>query len=419
MPPLISIAYELPRRNGLPFRPRSGHDNPMATSQSRQGIPESSPVKDLARAPEKSAVMLGPNWFASVMGTGIVAVAGATLPIHLSVLEPFALGVWFLALGLLLVLVVSFVVHWLRWRSVAWRYAKDPTLVQFYGAPPMALMTVGAGALVLGYHVLGRTGALSLDWVLWISGTILGLISAVVVPLRLFTQLEVDSDAAFGGWLMPIVPPMVSAATGGLLLTHLASEPLRSTMYYCCFALFGLSLVTSLVIISLIWSRLVYVGATRSVEVPTLWIVLGPLGQSITAALVLSAAAAGSVKANLVGGFSFLGIAYGVPIWGFAVLWICLATALTLRAFRAHLPFHLTWWSFTFPLGTFVTGTSHLYLSTSLPLFRYVAVLSYLVLVIAWLVVSLSTLRAVVTKDLLRAPLVIVRGTQAKKLAPQ
>ena len=36
----------------------------------------------------------GPNWFASVMGTGIVATAGAALPIHVPGLRPFSLAVW-------------------------------------------------------------------------------------------------------------------------------------------------------------------------------------------------------------------------------------------------------------------------------------------------------------------------------------
>ena len=46
---------------------------------------------------------LGPNWFASVMGTGIVATAAATLPVHVPGLRAFAACVWVLAAVLLLV----------------------------------------------------------------------------------------------------------------------------------------------------------------------------------------------------------------------------------------------------------------------------------------------------------------------------
>jgi hypothetical protein len=36
-----------------------------------------------------------------------------------------------------------------------------------------------------------------------------------------------------------------------------------------------------------------------------------------------------------------------------------LAFAITIRAAREKLPFSLTWWSFTFPVGTRVTRTFH------------------------------------------------------------
>ena len=49
---------------------------------------------------------IGPNWFASVMGTGIVAVAAATLPVRIPGLLPAARVVWSLDAVLLAVVVV-------------------------------------------------------------------------------------------------------------------------------------------------------------------------------------------------------------------------------------------------------------------------------------------------------------------------
>lgn len=71
-------------------------------------------------------------------------------------------------------------------------------------------------------------------------------------------------------------------------------------------------------------------------------------------------------------------ILFGVPVWGFAVLWVALATALTARTMRRGMPFALTWWSLTFPVGTFVTGTTQLAVHTDLPAFRIAAVVAYL-----------------------------------------
>jgi tellurite resistance protein TehA-like permease len=80
-------------------------------------------------------------------------------------------------------------------------------------------------------------------------------------------------------------------------------------------------------------------------------------------------------------------------MWGFAALWAGLATALTVHAARQRLPVGLTWWSFTFPVGTCVTGTSDLALHTGADAFRWAAVALYLILVAAWAVVSVRTAR--------------------------
>jgi C4-dicarboxylate transporter/malic acid transport protein len=347
---------------------------------------------------------IGPNWFASVMGTGIVAAAGASLPIHVVGLRAFAEVVWVLAAVLLAVLIVLVGSHWLRHPTVARGHARNPQMAHFYGAAPMALMTVGGGALLVGRDLIGERIAVDLDWVLWTAGTLGGLFTAVTIPFMMFTQHDVEPDAAFGGWLMPVVPPMVSAATGALLLPHMDTGTGRATMLYGCYAMFGLSLVASLNIIAMIWSRLVLYGTSGTARVPTLWIVLGPLGQSITAAGLLGATAKLAIEPDMAEDMNTFAVLYGVPVWGFAVLWIALASALTVRTLRRGMPFALTWWSLTFPVGTFVTGTAQLAAHTHLPAFKVAAAIAYGGLLFTWLLVGIRTARGSLRGNLLKLP---------------
>ena len=83
---------------------------------------------------------------------------------------------------------------------------------------------------------------------------------------------------------------------------------------------------------------------------------------------------------------------YGVPTWGFAMMWLALATAITVRTARRGLPFALTWWSFTFPVGTCVTGTIVLAARTHADVLRVSSVLLFALLLVAWLVVASRTL---------------------------
>jgi C4-dicarboxylate transporter/malic acid transport protein len=336
---------------------------------------------------------LGPNWYASIMGTGIVAIAGASLPLAVPGLRVFATAVWALAAAALIALTAAWAVHWIRYPDRARGHAANPVMAQFWGAPPMALMTVGTGTLLLGSALIGTDAAVTADWVLWGAGTALGLVTACWIPYLMMTRHDIGPDAAFGGWLMPVVPPMVSAANGALLIPHLPPGQARETLLLACYAMFGISLFASVIIITQIWGRLVTYKTLPAVMVPTLWIVLGPLGQSVTAAGNLGTQAAGVMRAPYAAGSAVFGLLYGVPVWGFAMLWLALAAAITLRTARRGLPFSLTWWSFTFPVGTCVTGTIALATHSGDQALRGASVILYCLLLGAWLIVAVRTAR--------------------------
>ncbi len=334
---------------------------------------------------------LGPNWYASVMGTGIISVTAATLPVELPGLRVFALVFWAITVVLLVGISAAWLVHWVRFPDNARRWIDDPILSQFYGAPPMAILTTGLSTLLVGQDVIGYDAALIVSWFCWVLGTILGLLSAIVVPFVMFTRGLAKPDAAFGGWLMPIVPPMVSANAGAFLIDSLPHGQPQLSMVIICYALFGISLVISIIIITLIWSRLLFHAMPAAVLVPTLWIVLGPLGQSTAAANNLSAAVLRDIPGQLDEVMEAFGLLYGVPVWGFAMFWLVMAGMITIREVRKKLPFALTWWSFTFPVGTVVAGTSALANRSGAVFFEVVAVVLFTGLVAAWALVFAKT----------------------------
>src|SRR5580693_3899146 len=287
----INEGYDPIADSALP--PLAGRGNPGSMTQTL-GAPWASTVsepyhrhpfglfKELER-PGDVFRDLGPNWFAAVMGTGIVAIAGAVLPLPVPGLRVFATAVWALAAAALIALILAWSVHWVRYPERARGHAADPVMAQFWGAPAMALMTVGTGTLLLGGGLIGPA-AVSIDWVLWVAGTALGLVTACWIPYLMMTRHDIGAGDAFGGWLMPVVPPMVSAANGALLIPHVASAQGLLTLLLACYAMFGISLFASVIIITQVWARLVTHKPGSAVMVPTLWIVLGPLGQSVTAA---------------------------------------------------------------------------------------------------------------------------------------
>ncbi|WP_328528180.1 TDT family transporter [Nocardioides sp. NBC_00368] len=334
----------------------------------------------------------GPNWYAATMGTGIVAVVLPGLPFAVPGAVPVALAFW-LAASLLLAATVAVMLHGVRQDgSLLRRHYDDPVLSHFYGAPAMALMTVGAGAVVVGQDVLGARAAVGLGAVLWAAGTLLGLWTAIAVPYRAITRHEVADDSATGGWLMPVVPPMVSATTGAALVPYLPAGQPRETLLLVCYAFVGLTVIAGFLVLNQLWQRLIRHGALTPATLPTVWIVLGFLGQSTTAVHHLGVLAP-SVVPGYGHALSMLAVCYGVPVWGFTVLWSALALALTVRQVRDGLPVTATWWSFTFPVRTVATGSSALASATGLALFEIGAGIATLGLLLGWLAAAYGTLR--------------------------
>jgi C4-dicarboxylate transporter/malic acid transport protein len=335
-----------------------------------------------------------PNWFAAVMGTGIVANAAATLPLQSPELRGFAVAVWALAGTLLIALTAAFTVHWVRHRAMARAYAHDPVMSQFYGAPAMALLTVGAGTQLVGPQILGPGLALAVFGTLWVLGTAMGLATSVWVPFQMITQHDHDRAVALPAWLMPVVPPVVSASTGALLLAHVPSGQARLTLMLGLYALLGMSLVVGLLTVALVYGRLVHGGPPPVQAAPTVWIMLGVVGQSITAANLLGSQAKIVVDERTAFGLHVAGIAYGAAMAGFAVLLFSLATALTVHAARRGLRFSLAWWSFTFPVGTLVTGLSDWGTASGDRPVQDLATVLFGVLLLTWLIVATDTARA-------------------------
>ncbi|MEU3729040.1 TDT family transporter [Streptomyces sp. NPDC033538] len=364
--------------------------------------PLSAPAAPSRRAP--AVRHLGPNWYACVMGTSIVGTAGAALPWHVPGLRAVCTAVWALSLAALAALLVARSLHWRHHRDQARAHLLDPAAAPFYGCLSMALLAVGGGAVTVGRDWIGTRAAVALDTVLFTAGTVIGLAAAVAVPYLMAVRHRIEPGQASPVWLLPLVAPMVSAAVGPLLVPHLPPGQPRQTLLLACVAMFGVSLLATLVTLPVIFGRLLTGGPLPLALTPSLFLVLGPLGQSTTAVGKFADVAPGVMPGPYTEGFGVLAVLYGVPVMGFALMWLCLATAHVVRARREGMGFSMTWWSFTFPVGTCVTGAEALARHTGLAVYDGLTVVLYAVLVAAWAVAAVRTVRGLLSGALLAGP---------------
>ncbi|MFD0277178.1 TDT family transporter [Kitasatospora sp. NPDC127111] len=371
----------------------------MATVITRPRPPLGAP-RSLARRLGRSLVgpsarpdlaQLGPNWYAAVMGTAIVGNGAAALPVRPPGLTGFGELMWGLGLVALLVLGAARLVHLTRHRAAARRHLLDtPATAVFYGCPPMALLSVGFGTLVLGSRVIGTGPAVAVDAALWGAGTLYALTVAAGIPYLMITRHRLSALEANPTWLLPVVAPLVAAATGPALVPHLPAGTPQRAMLYGCWALLGVGLLATLALLPVVLTGLVHSKPPAPALTPALFLVLGPLGQSTTAVHQL-ADAARQVTPRLAPAVLAFAELYGVAVLGVAMLWLVIAAAANLRARRAGMTFAMTWWAYTFPVGTCVTGAAALARHTGFAGFTGLAAGLFVLLVAAWAVAACGT----------------------------
>jgi C4-dicarboxylate transporter/malic acid transport protein len=325
------------------------------------------------------------------MGTGILAVTATISPIPIPFGRQVGAVLWSVDAVLFLLFAALWAVNIVCLPRAFVDLLRDPVKAQVLGAPPMACFTVAVGFIKIGAAFLPLAWCIPAAQVLFLIGVLGSIGSAFVVPYLMFTHHELELDRMYGSWLLPVVPPIVASVPAALLSATWPTA-VRGDMLGLAYALLGAGITLAAIIIVIFYSRLTLHKVPEGALVTTMWLVVGPLGQSIAGIIALGDAAT-SVWPELGRGLALAGVAYGVLVWGFAVYWLAMAIALTLRAKARHLPFNLSWWAFTFPVGVLIAGTDALYLQTHASLFAVVSVVLLALLATMWVLVASKTVR--------------------------
>ncbi len=162
-----------------------------------------------------------PNWFAVTMGTGVLALALAACPWRLPGLPVLAESLWLLAVLLFCLFSGLYAARWLLFFDEAREIFAHASVSMFIGTIPMGLATLINGLLLFG---LPRWGAavLPLALGLWWLDAAMALACGVLIPYLMFTRQAHRIDQMTAVWLLPVVAAEVAAASGGLLVPHLA-----------------------------------------------------------------------------------------------------------------------------------------------------------------------------------------------------
>lgn len=364
------------------------------------------PFSHLTR-PRQVIRQFTPNWFAATMGTGVLALALAQLPVNLPVLRTLGEGLWLFTVGLFILFSVLYAARWVMFFHEARRIFGHSTVSMFFGTIPMGLATILNGLLLFG---LPRWGGdvIAVAEVIWWIDVAMALACGVLIPFMMFTRQEHSIDQMTAVWLLPVVAAEVAAASGGLLAPHLADAHGQLIMLVTSYVLWAFSLPVAFSILTILMLRMALHKLPPANMAASSWLALGPIGTGALGMLLLGGDAPAIFSANGLPGVgemaNGLGLVAGITLWGFGLWWMLIAVLITLRYLRVGIPFNLGWWGFTFPLGVYALATLKLANLLHLGFFSVFGSVLVAALALMWLIVARRTVQGAYKGELFVSP---------------
>jgi C4-dicarboxylate transporter/malic acid transport protein len=348
-----------------------------------------------------------PNWFAATMGTGVLALALAQLPVAIPGLHAVAEGLWLFNILLFTLFTFAYAARWILFFDEARRIFGHSTVSMFFGTIPMGLATIINGFLLFGLPRWGE-GVIHLAEVLWWLDVAMSLACGVLIPYMMFTRQEHSIDQMTAVWLLPVVAAEVAAASGGLLAPHLADAHAQLVVLTTSYVLWAFSLPVAFSILTILLLRMALHKLPHENMAASSWLALGPIGTGALGMLLLGADAPAIFAANGLPGIgeiaAGLGLVAGITLWGFGLWWMLMALLITARYLRDGIPFNLGWWGFTFPLGVYSLATLKLASTLNLGFFSVVGCMLVSLLAVMWLIVGKRTVQGAWRGELFVSP---------------
>ena len=351
-----------------------------------------------------------PSWFSVNMGTGIISVLLYNSPHQFSGLKVIATIFYCLNCVLFLIFLLLTIA-----RHIVYPFTLSKTLLHsaqsmFFGTLPMGLGTIVSATVLIMVPPYGRW-AVNLAWSLWWIELILTVLSCFGIPFIMFNIHELQMDKMTAAWLLPIVPAVVTAASGGVLAIVLKPEEALITLIisYC---FWGLGMGLSFLVIALYFHRLTIYKLPEAEFIVSAFLPLGPLGQGAYSLIQMAVASQKVfVQTNFLRGSSsaeiilIISIIMGLMLWGFGLWWLVHgASSVIVRYMKGRIPFNMGFWGFIFPLGVYTSATIILGKVLQSSFFSYLSIVFIILLVILWIIVAFGTIKRAVNGSIFVAP---------------
>ncbi|KAJ2307585.1 Plasma membrane sulfite pump involved in sulfite metabolism [Coemansia sp. RSA 2706] len=380
----------------------------VTTHQTRLDVIKSNIQRPMNKLDTRRDAIRGfsPAWFTASMATGMTSMLLYGFPYKWKPLEYIGIGIALLNL----VMFVFFMILFL-WRLIQYRdfgsLILHPQQSMALGAVPMALTTI-ITSLVTILTPYNPSWMPMLALVLWSIAITFSVLSFMVIPFLATSHQRHDFSKVNATLLLPIVPTVV-AASAGAVLASVHTGTTAVAIILISYALLAMGVGLSMLFIASYIIRLVLFKLPPPEIIFTVFIPIGPMGQSSYAIQLLGVQAL-RVLPDSLPQLQYLGhvlhdigFLFGLLMWAFAFWWVAHAIySVVYTRIHGPVPFNLGWWAIIFPTGTFAASCAQLGVLTGFTFFRVLASLVTSCIVVIWIVVIFGTLCYAWTGELLK-----------------
>lgn len=346
-----------------------------------------------------------PGWFASVMGTAVLVIAIFVFQDAIPLAKFWQ--IFFLSLaGLMFVVIfIPWILRWLIYFQQVKADLDHPVFGAFYPTMPISLIIIGIALEKAGPLFLSEAVLLPSLQFLWITGTA-GIAYFAITILNInFLKPDLKWDIANMGWLIPPVSALIVPILGSSLSVAYAGTTLGEINFIASLIFLGIGSLLFIFVMGAIFTRYLFHDLLPAHLAPTIWIGIAPTSilTIIAIKLVNPITVFFDISKEVAAVLGVISKVIGLSMWGFALFWVVLVVFVTAHHHKKiAIPFAMSWWAFTFPLGSFIVATGLIHKVIGGAFFQWVGLSALTGLIIIWCMVSIRTLRAVISGEIFK-----------------
>ncbi len=336
------------------------------------------------------------------MGTAVVPLAISF--VDAPWVEYVAAVFMLLSILMFFAILVPWTVRFIAYPDAVRHDLDHPVAASFFPTMPIAIVVIALD--FLKYPELFFSSSISEEvafW-LWLIGSVGIFFAGFVVLPRIYRSSSIDLTHANFGWFIPPVANLL-IPVGGFELAVVFPERFEVTFLLSIIG-FGAGLILFLWVGALVYQRYVLHALPPSKFAATSFIAIAPTAIiAVSLFKLMRLFEAGTpidVSAESVRALSTIGI---LLAWGFAVWAFGMAVVIVLTYVRhLELPYALSWWAYTFPLGALAVSSGVVWKVTGLASVRWFYVAVLVALAISWIVVAVRTAMGIWSGQVLKSP---------------